>query len=509
MKLARLPVSLREGLRCACSPRPISRPIVQQTLLDAGARTFSTSIRLRAETIPQEEITSAPPISFSHRFPLKRASKEPQGKKDENEEEEEPIFYARLVPASPSYFTAQPHFTDDLLLLRSLAYKHAALPIVKPGDAPRVAWGNHVDYKNVAGETIKAARYHKIVAVLARLNQIHPALMPAEVEEVLRRYRREINPFDSVVKAPFVDEAGQSTGAGRRKSSSASATIMEGTGEIYVNGKTLAEKFGRYHDRESAIWALKATDRIDKYNVWAHVEGGGTTGQAEALTLAIAKALMGQEPLLKPALRRGKLVLLIFEVHMLTIFQLDVSPAIQGESRERSLVMSRRGRCLHGSRDRKMYTTTVRPLCTNKYLSHRAIMPPFSDFIPNRLRSATLHKQAVGSYRRGQPWKAKITPSEAVLNILIWGHLNDTMTPGKLPSGFSLKRLIGSSQLSAINVTNAATRCTLLVRCRRMLPILLSFNFWLPRDILQPHCNVQLLLHCSTLLLNLLLAYFL
>lgn len=73
-----------------------------------------------------------------------------------------------------------------------------------------------------------------------------------------------------------------------------------------VNGKGLHAAFGRIHDRESAVWALKATQRIDRYNVWALVEGGGTTGQAEALTLGVAKALMVHEPLLKPALRRGE-----------------------------------------------------------------------------------------------------------------------------------------------------------------------------------------------------------
>ena len=80
--------------------------------------------------------------------------------------------------------------------------------------------------------------------------------------------------------------------------------VVEG---IKQGGKTLAEAFGRIHDRESAIWALKATDRMDKYNVWALVSGGGTTGQAEALTLAVGKALLAHEPGLKPALRRGKL----------------------------------------------------------------------------------------------------------------------------------------------------------------------------------------------------------
>ena len=94
---------------------------------------------------------------------------------------------------------------------------------------------------------------------------------------------------------------------GRRKTSSAVAWVVEGDGQVLVNGKSLTQTFGRIHDRESAIWALKATERIDRYNVWALVKGGGTTGQAEALTLAVADGLMVHEPSLKPTLRRGEL----------------------------------------------------------------------------------------------------------------------------------------------------------------------------------------------------------
>ena len=49
---------------------------------------------------------------------------------------------------------------------------------------------------------------------------------------------------------------------------------------------------------------------MDKYNVWAVVKGGGTTGQAEAITLGAARALLAHEPDLKPALRRGTCLLL-------------------------------------------------------------------------------------------------------------------------------------------------------------------------------------------------------
>ncbi|KAI5308390.1 37S ribosomal protein S9, mitochondrial [Ascosphaera atra] len=59
------------------------------------------------------------------------------------------------------------------------------------------------------------------------------------------------------------------------------------------------------HTRESALWPLTITERINKYNVWALVRGGGVTGQAEAMTVALAKALIIHEPALKPILRRA------------------------------------------------------------------------------------------------------------------------------------------------------------------------------------------------------------
>jgi small subunit ribosomal protein S9 len=287
MKVAWLPASLRESLRCACSPRPaVFRAPLRRRGHNASTKHFSTSTRLRAGI-------AAPEINFKN--------------KGDGEDGEDETFFARLVPESPSYFTAQPAFFDDLLALQTLARKYSSLPVVEPGEAPRVAWRSLVEYRNMVGETVKASKYHKIVEVLRRLNQIHPSLMPSDVKAALNDYKRDVNPYQNIPKVSPVDRFGRALGAGRRKSSTATAWVVEGTGEVLVNGKTLAEAFGRIHDRESAIWALKATDRIDKYNVWARVRGGGTTGQAEALTLAVGKALLVHEPALKPALRRGTL----------------------------------------------------------------------------------------------------------------------------------------------------------------------------------------------------------
>jgi len=213
---------------------------------------------------------------------------------------------ARVVPASPSYFTGKPDFTDNLLHLQSLLLKYQLLPVLPPGQAPRVAWRTLSQYRIRIGEPIRASKYQKIIKLLHRLNHIHPGLIPAEVRDTLERYKRDLNPYANVAKPHTVDKDGRAIGVGRRKSATARVWLVEGDGEVRVNGKGLHAAFGRIHDRESAVWALKATQRIDKYNVWALVEGGGTTGQAEALTLGVAKALMVHEPLLKPALRRGE-----------------------------------------------------------------------------------------------------------------------------------------------------------------------------------------------------------
>ncbi|KAG9247865.1 ribosomal protein S5 domain 2-type protein [Calycina marina] len=295
MKIAWLPAGVVEGVRCACLPRKMPlRPLIGQQTFFPGRRQLSTTPVRSASA----SITAASPISFVG------GDKKNSGDATYKDATDE-IFYARLVPYSPSYFTAQPYFIDDVLEVEKLAQKYAALPVVKRADAPRIAWITLMEYRDIVGERVNASKYKKVLHVLQRLNQIHPTVMPWDVKKKLKQYTRNINPYKNVPKPGIVDEGGRAIGVGKRKSSTARAWLIEGNGEVMINGKTLSEAFGRIHDRESVIWGLKATDRLDKYNVWGLVEGGGTTGQAEALTLAVAKALIAHEPALKPALRRA------------------------------------------------------------------------------------------------------------------------------------------------------------------------------------------------------------
>lgn len=78
---------------------------------------------------------------------------------------------------------------------------------------------------------------------------------------------------------------------GRRKKSIARVYLQEGNGEIFINGRSLAEYFGTDVLRYKVQQPFLITDTKEKYDVAIKVFGGGNTGQAEAIRLAISRAL--------------------------------------------------------------------------------------------------------------------------------------------------------------------------------------------------------------------------
>ncbi|KAG6120649.1 37S ribosomal protein S9, mitochondrial [Claviceps humidiphila] len=215
------------------------------------------------------------------------------------------IRHARVLPATPSYFNRDAKFNDLVIRMSSIFARNSHLPILPPSEAPQVSWMKLEDLRTQLGEPVKSSHYIKLLRLAKRLNLIAPQMRSGELQTVLRELMRNIDGNLNKSKPIVIDQFGRAVAAGRRKSSTARAFLVEGTGEVLVNGKPLSEAFGRVHDRESAMWALTATQRLDKYNAWILVEGGGTTGQAEAITLAIGKALVAHEPALKTPLRKA------------------------------------------------------------------------------------------------------------------------------------------------------------------------------------------------------------
>ncbi len=97
----------------------------------------------------------------------------------------------------------------------------------------------------------------------------------------------------------------QNYGTGRRKSSVARVFLRKGTGNITVNDRPLDEFFGRETARMIVRQPLELTKTVDKFDVVVTATGGGTTGQAGAIRLGIARALVEYDETLKSELRKA------------------------------------------------------------------------------------------------------------------------------------------------------------------------------------------------------------
>jgi small subunit ribosomal protein S9 len=97
----------------------------------------------------------------------------------------------------------------------------------------------------------------------------------------------------------------QNYGTGRRKSSTARVFLRSGSGKIVVNGRPVDEFFGRETSRMIVRQPLVVSQMTDKFDIKVTVEGGGNTGQAGAIRLGIARALVEYDESLKSPLRKA------------------------------------------------------------------------------------------------------------------------------------------------------------------------------------------------------------
>ena len=90
---------------------------------------------------------------------------------------------------------------------------------------------------------------------------------------------------------------------GRRKSSVARVYVAEGSGKITVNKRDVKDYFDKGTNRYVVNQPLQLVKLADKYDININVKGGGTTGQAGAVRLGIARALVKLNPDLRPDLK--------------------------------------------------------------------------------------------------------------------------------------------------------------------------------------------------------------
>lgn len=92
---------------------------------------------------------------------------------------------------------------------------------------------------------------------------------------------------------------------GRRKEAVVRVRLVPGTGQFNLNGRTLEGYFPNKVHQQLIKAPLVTVDRVESFDVYAHLHGGGPSGQAGALRLGIARALIVASPDDRPALKKA------------------------------------------------------------------------------------------------------------------------------------------------------------------------------------------------------------
>ena len=100
----------------------------------------------------------------------------------------------------------------------------------------------------------------------------------------------------------------QKNAVGRRKEAITRVFMSKGTGNITVNDKNYKQYFSLMYLQNQVEAPLKTTDTLDKFDVKVNATGGGIKGQAEAIKLGIARALLEVNPEYRPILKAAGLL---------------------------------------------------------------------------------------------------------------------------------------------------------------------------------------------------------
>jgi small subunit ribosomal protein S9 len=92
---------------------------------------------------------------------------------------------------------------------------------------------------------------------------------------------------------------------GRRKRAIARVWLMPGSGKIEINHRDIDNYFGRATSKMILRQPLELTETIGRYDVYINVQGGGLSGQADAIKHGITRALMKLNAAFRPPLKRA------------------------------------------------------------------------------------------------------------------------------------------------------------------------------------------------------------
>lgn len=254
------------------------------------------------------------------------------------------------IPQSPSFYTTRAVYYDQVTQLEKAIsgaetflrrnhlfplpeFARASLPPLRP------MWKDQSEMASEFRTKLTMTRYRRVTKLLNQLNDFQRIAAIGGCPELTQKLSDILEMYESSKKEAYLnkgkrkpvilDDYGRSYTLGKRKTSSARVWMIpvqeapEPTPEdflgveksqqaypvtvstILVNNAPLHEFFRFPQDRERITRPLKVAGVLGKYNIFAIVRGGGTSGQSGALAHGIAKGIVAHEPELEVLFRRG------------------------------------------------------------------------------------------------------------------------------------------------------------------------------------------------------------
>jgi small subunit ribosomal protein S9 len=141
--------------------------------------------------------------------------------------------------------------------------------------------------------------------VIEAMEAVEEAAVEAEataVADAVDDYEAEVGTA-AEIPAVLIDRPVQTVG--RRKEAVVRVRLMPGTGKFTLNGKSLETYFPNKLHQQLIREPLVTVEKTERFDIFANLQGGGTSGQAGALRLAIARALIEVDAEDRPPLKRA------------------------------------------------------------------------------------------------------------------------------------------------------------------------------------------------------------
>lgn len=176
----------------------------------------------------------------------------------------------------------------------------------KSATQPKMRWIGKLEMEKKIGERLTDKEYdvitHRLKKLASRPNasRVTPFLLQflhVIAIQGMRAVERKLN------------DKGEAVAVGHRKRAIAEVVMKKGSGSVTVNNTPMAKYFGRVEDRKQIMYPFLTVGAVGEYDVDCGVIGGGTSGQAGAIRLALSRALLNfEDSYLEPLQEAGLLI---------------------------------------------------------------------------------------------------------------------------------------------------------------------------------------------------------